>query len=172
MEDTDQTSNLDETREDIRMQTIKNEIDADLTCEVPVGEDEVCGNQQDPENGILVGYRPDSDVAECNVCLEEWFQTNTALATRESQVFALKILGRTHSQIADLLKNRFGDDGPAQETVSSHSRRAREKYFRSVRTAIELAPIYDPNEDYDDEPENESETETEDEDEQAIDANA
>lgn len=152
MEDTDETSNHDKTRKDIRMATIRKEIDPDLTCKVPTSEDgEPCGNEQDPEAGILVGYSPASEIPECNLCLEQWYQDdNTFLAKRESQVVALKVLGRTHSQIADLLENRFGDDAPAQETVSSHSRRAREKYFRAVRTAIELAPVFDPNEDYDD----------------------
>lgn len=131
------------------MATVRKEIDPDLNCEVPRSDDpeNVCGNGQDPENGIIVGYSPNSDTAICNLCLKEWYEDddNTSLARRESQVVALKMLGRTHSQIADLFQNRFGDDAPKKATISSHSRRAQKKYFRAVRTAIELEPLYDPD---------------------------
>lgn len=153
MEDTDQTSDQDKTPRQIRMETIENEIDPDLTCEVPTGEDEVCGNEQDLENGIIVGHRPTSDLAECNLCIEGWFDgetdgdAHTFLSTRESQMIGYKSLGRTHSQIEELFKNRFPDQStPTKETVSSFSRRCSDKYYRAVRTALGLGPIYDPDE--------------------------
>lgn len=155
MDDTDKASTHDQSRKDIRMKTIRKEIDEDLTCEVPQSEDpdDVCGNGQDLDKGILVGYPPNSDTATCNLCLEEWYEDdeNTFLAERESQVVALKMLGRSHSQIADLLQNRFNSPQPKQPTVSSHSRRARKKYLASIRTAVELEPLYDRRSPFNDE---------------------
>ena len=147
MDDTDQASTHDQSRKDIRMQTVRKELDDDLTCEMPQSEDpdDVCGNGQDIENGIIVAEPLGSDTATCNRCLEDWYEDeeNTFLAERESQVVALKMLGRSHSQIADLLQNRYGEHSPKQATVSSHSRRAREKYHRALRTVVELEPLYD-----------------------------
>jgi DNA-binding CsgD family transcriptional regulator len=94
-------------------------------------ECEECGTQASKADGVVVGEVWGGYGPICNECWSMFLADETTLSQREADVAALKDLGNTHAEIADIL-------GIDKSTVGTYVGRIVEKVVLAERTADEL----------------------------------
>ena len=94
-------------------------------------ECEECGTEASKADGVVVGDIPYGDGPICNECWATYLADETTLSQREADVAALKDMGNTQGEIADIL-------GIDRSTVGTYAGRIAEKVMRAERTVTEL----------------------------------
>ena len=100
-----------------------------------------CGAEDDRENGIVVGKVREGGDSTCNICLHDHVHEGTSLSNQEAHVAALKMLGYSHSAIAELIQAHHKEPRPTKSTVDEYSSRVNNKIRRAERTYTKLEPL-------------------------------